>query len=59
MADSRGAGNNIYTVLAFIAFATLLFGVVYVMIRYNNVFGGTPFTPAAAMLDAVRNTVAV
>lgn len=45
----RAAGNNIYTVLAFVAFLVLAFGVVYVFIRYNNVFGAMPFF---GMLDA-------
>ncbi len=56
MADARRtAPNNIYTVLAFIAFLILAFGVVYVFIRYGTVFGGTPFTGGSAnAADAVR-----
>ena len=54
MADTRGAGHNIYTVLAFIAFLALLFGVAYVLYRYNATFGGTPFTASliAGVTDA-------
>lgn len=37
------SGNNIYTVLAFIAFLALLFGVGYVLYRNNAVFGDNPF----------------
>lgn len=45
MADnSTGPGNNIFTVLAFVAFATLLVGVAYTWIRLEAVTGSfNPF----------------
>ncbi len=61
MADvRRSASNNVYTVLVFIASLVLLFGVIYVFLRYGSVFGGMPFTAeAGAMLDSVRTTLAL
>lgn len=56
MADMRSAGNNIYTVLAFVAFLALLFGVGYVFYRHTQVFSGdNPFAAGAgsAALPAV------
>lgn len=56
MADYRRASNNIYTVLAFIAFLALLVGVGYVLMRHFAVFQGSPFdtapTPQAAVAGA-------
>lgn len=43
-------GNNIYTVLAFIAFLALVFGVGYVLWRHNQVFGDNPFSVPEARL---------
>lgn len=48
MADIRRAGSdNIYTVLAFIAFLALLAGVGYLLARNAQVFGGNPFDTEA------------
>ena len=39
MADNAGPDNNIFTVLAFVALLTLLVGVGYTWMRFNEVFG--------------------
>lgn len=57
MADIRGASNNIYTVLAFIAALVLLFGVIYVGYRYTQVIGN-PFTGAQAAVAAPATNLA-
>lgn len=51
------SGNNIYTVLAFVAFLALLFGVGYVVYRNNAVFGDNPLAaPQSAAPVAIVTT---
>lgn len=59
MADTRDAGNNIYTILAFIAFLTLLIGVGYVLWRNHQVYGGNPFELPAAAAAMAQQAVAL
>ncbi len=48
------ASSNIYTVLAFVALAALLGGIIYAFIRLNEL-GITPFkVPTTALLDSAR-----
>lgn len=59
MADTRDAGNNIYTILAFIAFLTLLIGVGYVVWRHYQVYGGNPFDLSQAAASLTTHVTAL
>ncbi|MEM1355168.1 MAG: hypothetical protein AAGC44_05850 [Planctomycetota bacterium] len=39
MAETRRVSNSVYTVLVFVALAFLLGGVIYLMMRSNELFG--------------------